>query len=450
MRLPSYIHVVSVAMGTFVRPEVDDNEACAFVGSRFAHVGSECISGNCNAVRLTKEGFFEESQGDGNVGCEQARDVMIGHFREMFAKVPHDVSDEDRDLTLAGALEALQSVVSGADIDLARLEDSLHKMNILMWSLPLTNWHHWRGDINELFPHASWVNEHFLILNQILVQGMIEPFWTPTRRDAIGACMFYLFDLRALTGALYRTPLGNLAFPNTLLKNARPLYRLIHAMESPERQPAVPWNIALGHLMDGGSSPGTFEKASRDLIQTYDHATGPLEKLAFASVGSGELCRDPERWIQSYPRQEDDHRAEYYKWGIHVIAFCARKAEASLITAAQTVIAKEDFGEGFGMIGEMVEEGDAVEKSRVLVWLATLVKDQGVFTVTADGRSMRLKTPSELGILYPAGFDGMGAVFSEVARAVGRAIQTGCSVASLNLAQSLVPLLHPRIRAQRK
>ena len=208
------------------------------------------------------------------------------------------------------------------------------------------------------------------------------------------------------------------------------------------------WNIALGSKLSTQGSPAGLHKAVRQHIETYDEPAESLGNLAYARAVGNEVCRDPASWMRSHPNRESDLHLRFFKWVINLIDFCAGMADAGDLTAVQALLSGHDFGKRFLLNAELVHRGDAEEKRRVLAMLADAAKYQGVFTLSADASTLRLRSPSELGIIFLSGYDVVRGVFSTVGRAVGLAIQTGCTVGSLRLAPALVELLHPRIRAR--
>ena len=194
--------VMAVAIGSSC---ADGNEACHFLGSRFAHIVSTCVEGFCEELGRTQSGEFSGLDDDSSaVSCEAAELYMHAFLGEQSRDRPFnstgDLADELLVYMHTFVLVDLEPLSLGLGIASHRLKEAVIVYDAWTLRAAANDWQAWSAAVvpriiasDELaaFAHAC----------EVIVRLALTGSWMQTdQRDALRDVIRFYFDSVALMG----------------------------------------------------------------------------------------------------------------------------------------------------------------------------------------------------------------------------------------------------------
>ena len=434
---------------------VSDNDACFFVGMRFAQIPSREREGQCTGILVRGDGTISTTDGDGErITVSAAERIMVEHLESIRNRLDHEKAKRLPASTLETTEEVIRSTWLGFAPDMKLLLQKLGQSSLLIWSRASSDWKAWRADLNDdSVGSTQALKIQLSFLYASLPYLLRQPFWSRNHRAAVESCMFYLADLVAVMGPEY-ADFEMLLNARALMSGSEPLFRPIERRE-------YRFQVPKREVVANDAMRGSFESVAR-FVGMWDHP-GSLADNALGRIVATVICKNPVLWLRQHPTARQSFSIPIVKLGVNLVDLCSqygevrslkslkhflsRKLPGKTLTLSQTEAVTGmfmdpgvDFGRG---LSARVSERD---KARALVRMVNAVSLESnlIVPITHRVNQFRFQVLSESGRSEGEFIETVGGL----GRAMGLAIRYGASLRHLHLAPVLVELLHPRRRAK--
>jgi hypothetical protein len=380
------------------------------------------------------------------LACSAAKSMMNQHLAAVNVRVDHAAAAHVPDRIYDEFLEAIRGVSSGLVVDMPALSQILSRMSNMLWSLAVADWPRLQDAFANSDSIASAFRAQSAALEDLLSKSMAQPYWSRARRVAIGACMYYYSDLKALAGEN-----ALVYFPSTqvrvLMKDMEPVFRTRHRFESRETSPRLVREDSIAQLSA--------------LVDSWDGASGSLASRAKVKYLRPRVCPNMNIFLDTHPEGGGHYSAILVKFGVQMLDLCRSVSPPGVLKQVRQALAARLSGSPFalipglpaGILDSISNKDKAVargfipwisdEQARIDAGIALRsVADARNWNVRITGRgTYRFKVAVEWGGQYGSFYRGLG-------RALGLAIRYGAKVDQLRIDPSLTIALHPRARAR--